>query len=106
MTLMMLGTGRALSTGQRGFCWYCGYVVGAVLFYLAHSVSRKPLKAVTGILFGLTLLALRQVSFVVHNFGPLKKPDVGTLSKSALAVDIVLLVLGRLFLHIFCLSGF
>lgn len=96
MTLMMLGTGRALSTGQRGFCWYCGYVVGAVLFYLAHSVSRKPLKAVTGILFGLTLLALRQVSFAVHNFGPLKKPDVGTLSKSALAVDIVLLVLEAL----------
>lgn len=96
MTLMMLGTGKALSSGQRGFCWYCGYVVGAVLFYLAHSVSRKPLEAVTGILFGLTLLALRQVSFVVHNFGPLKKPDGGSLSKSALAVDVVLLVLEAL----------
>lgn len=91
MTLMMLGAGKALSAFQSGFCHYLGYVVGGALFYFALSVNRKPLKAVKDILFGgLCLLAIRQVFFLAHNFGPLSTTQMST---PALVADIVLLVL-------------
>ena len=90
MTLMMLGTGKALSAFQSGFCHYIGYIVGGALFYVALSVNRKPLKAVKDILSGgLSLLVIRQLSFILHNFGPLA--SAGT-EPAALAADIVLLI--------------
>ena len=97
MTLMMLGTGTALSAFQSGFCNYFGYVAGGTLFYFALSVNRKPLKAVKDILFGgLSLLVVKQVFFLAHNFGPLSTAVTGSLSTPALVADIVLLVLEAL----------
>ena len=97
MTVMMIGSGKALSVWQSGFCYNCGYVVGGVLFYFALSDTRKPLKAVKDILFGgLSLLVIRQVFSLAHNFGPLSEAETGSLSTPALVLDIVLLVLEAL----------
>jgi len=94
MTLMMLGTGSALSAFQSGLCYYVGYAAGGVLFWFALAGSRKPLKAAKDILFGtLSLLAARQVFSLAHSVGPLR---AAKMSAPALASDIVLLVLEAL----------
>lgn len=94
MTLMMLGTGRALSAFQSGFCHYLGYVSGGALFYFAVGGGKDPLKAVKDVLFGgLPLLAAKQLFFLIHNFGPLSAADTGKLGGAALAFDIILLVI-------------
>lgn len=94
MTLMMLGTGTALSASQSALAFYFGCAVSAVLFYIALSVTKKPLKAVKDTLFGgLSLLAARQFFSLAHNFGPLGAAE---MNAPAMAVDIVLLVLEAL----------
>ncbi|MBQ3865649.1 MAG: hypothetical protein II776_02015, partial [Clostridia bacterium] len=96
MAVMMVVTGKALSSALSGFCTVCGTIAGCVLFYLALAVGKNLLKAVKDVLFGwLCLTVTRQFFFLIHNFGPLS--GAGRLSAAALAVDIVFLVIEALF---------
>lgn len=94
MTVAMVAAGKALSAGAGALCRYLGYAAGGALFYLALSKKRKPLKAVKDVLFGgMTLLAAKQLFFLLHNFGPLSGADTGKLGGVALTFDILLLVI-------------